>query len=92
VRGHAGSPGTRFGAVFVLSKRPTDPGQCKVVKKSGHKKTARLRWRFFGKLGFYTNDSPLSIRQRLEIPKKVKIKFGGHDGFGRLVKIERLAL
>jgi len=64
----------------------------KVVKKSGHKKTARLRWRFFGKLGFYTNDSPLSIRQRLEIPKKVKIKLGGHDGFGRLVKIERLAL
>jgi hypothetical protein len=61
-------------------------------KKSGHKKTARLRWRFFGKLGFYTNDSPLSIRQRLEIPKKVKIKLGGHDGFGRLVKIERLAL
>jgi hypothetical protein len=64
----------------------------KVVKKSGHKKTARLRWRFFGKLGFYTNDSPLSIRQRLEIPKKVKIKLGGHDGFGRLVKNERLAL
>jgi hypothetical protein len=55
----------------------------KVVKKSGHKKTARLRWRFFGKLGFYTNDSPLSIRQRLEMPKKVKIKLGGHDGFGR---------
>src|SRR5471030_2288524 len=93
VRGHAGSPGTRFGAVFVLSKGPTDQGQCKKSsKKSGHKKTARLRWRFFGKLGFYTNDSPLSIRQRLEIPKKVKIKLGGHAGFGRLVKIERLAL
>jgi hypothetical protein len=58
----------------------------KVVKKSGHKKTARLRWRFFGKLGFYTNDSPLSIRQRLEMPKKVKIKLGGHDGFGRFGK------
>ncbi|HMC48726.1 MAG TPA: hypothetical protein VKJ77_25650 [Caballeronia sp.] len=58
----------------------------KVVKKSGHKKTARLRWRFFGKLGFYTNDSPLSIRQRLEIPKKVKIKLGGHDDFGRFGK------
>ncbi|MGX7005552.1 hypothetical protein [Caballeronia sp. KNU42] len=64
----------------------------KVVKQSGHKKTARLRWRFFGKLGFYTNDSPLSIRQRLEMPKKVKIKLGGHDGFGRWVKNERLAL
>jgi hypothetical protein len=61
-------------------------------QKIGHKKTARLRWRFFGKLGFYTNDSPLSIRQRLEMPKKVKIKLGGHDGFGRLVKNERLAL
>ncbi|MFK4440130.1 hypothetical protein ABH944_000130 [Caballeronia udeis] len=58
----------------------------KVVKKSGHKKTARLRWRFFGKLGFYTNDSPLSIRQRLEMPKKVKIKLGGHDGLGRVGK------
>jgi hypothetical protein len=58
----------------------------KVVKKCGHKKTARLRWRFFGKLGFYTNDSPLSIRQRLEMPKKVKIKLGGHDGFGRVDK------
>jgi hypothetical protein len=44
-----------------------------------HKKTARLGWRFFGKLGFSTNDSPLSIRQRLEIPKEVKIKLGGHE-------------
>jgi hypothetical protein len=64
----------------------------KVVKKIGHKKTAKLRWRFFGKLGFYTNDSPLSIRQRLEMPKKVKIKLGGHDGFGRLGLDKRLAL
>jgi hypothetical protein len=62
----------------------------KVVKKSGHKKTARLRWRFFGKLGFYTNDSPLSIRQRLEMPEKVKIKLGGHDGFGRFKLNEEL--
>ncbi|KQR83840.1 hypothetical protein ASG35_29495 [Burkholderia sp. Leaf177] len=44
-----------------------------------HKKTARLGWRFFGKLGFNTNDSPLSIRQRLEMPKKVEIKLGGHE-------------
>jgi hypothetical protein len=58
----------------------------------GIKKTARLSWRFFGKLGFYKNDSPLSIRQRLEIPKEVKIKFGGHEGFGRLRVTERLAL
>ncbi|WP_277042698.1 hypothetical protein [Caballeronia mineralivorans] len=64
----------------------------KVVKKVGIKKTARLRWRFFGKLGFYKNDSPLSIRQRLEMPKKVKIKLGGHDGFGRLGLDKRLAL
>jgi hypothetical protein len=46
--------------------------------KNGHKKTARLGWRFFGKLGFYDNNSPLSIRQRLEMPKKVKIELGGH--------------
>ncbi|MFM0518299.1 hypothetical protein PQR08_12780 [Caballeronia jiangsuensis] len=25
-------------------------------------------------------DSPLSIRQRLEMPKEIKIKLGGHDG------------
>jgi len=81
-----------FGAVFVLSKRPTDQGQRKSRQKSGHKKTARLRWRFFGKLGFYKNNSPLSIRQRLEMPKKVKIKLGGHDGFGRLGLDKRLAL
>ncbi|WP_160312542.1 hypothetical protein [Caballeronia mineralivorans] len=74
------------------SLRPTDQGQCKNRQKSGHKKTARLRWRFFGKLGFYKNDSPLSIRQRLEMPKKVKIKLGGHDGFGRLELVKRLAL
>jgi hypothetical protein len=69
----------------VVASDRSGTGQ-KVVKKCGHKKTARLRWRFFGKLGFYTNDSPLSIRQRLEMPKKVKIKLGGHDGFGRVGK------
>jgi hypothetical protein len=86
VRGHAGSPGTRFGAVFVGRYIRQIRDRAKIIKKSGHKKTARLRWRFFGKLGFYTNDSPLSIRQRLEMPKKVKIKLGGHDGFGRFGK------
>jgi hypothetical protein len=87
VRGHAGSPGTRFSYCVRLvgTSDRSGTGQ-EVVKKSGHKKTARLRWRFFGKLGFYTNDSPLSIRQRLEMPKKVKIKLGGHDGFGRFDK------
>jgi hypothetical protein len=70
---------------LVVTSDRSETGQ-KSSKKSGHKKTARLRWRFFGKLGFYTNDSPLSIRQRLEMPKKVKIKLGGHDGFGRFDK------
>jgi hypothetical protein len=81
-----------FDAVFVCRYVRQIGDSAKSRQKSGHKKTARLRWRFFGKLGFYTNDSPLSIRQRLEMPKKVKIKLGGHDGFGRLGKIERLAL
>jgi len=63
----------------------------KVVKKVGIKKPPDCAGGFSGNLG-YTNDSPLSIRQRLEMPKKVKIKHGGHDGFGRWVKIERLAL
>jgi hypothetical protein len=59
--------------------------------KNGHKKTARLGWRFFGKLGFYDNNLPLSIRQRLEMPKKVKIKFGGHIDLARRSE-SRLAL
>jgi hypothetical protein len=71
MRGHAGSPGTRFWC-------------CIRLENNGHKKTARLSWRFFGKLGFDKNDSPLSIRQRLEMPKEVKIKLGGHDRSGRL--------
>jgi hypothetical protein len=52
-----------------------------------HKKTARLGWRFFGKLGFYDNYSPLSIRQRPEISKKVKIKLGGHGVSSRCQKV-----
>ncbi|WP_159964897.1 hypothetical protein [Caballeronia terrestris] len=28
-----------------------------------------------------TYDSPLSIRQRLEMPKEIKVKLGGHGGF-----------
>jgi hypothetical protein len=88
-----GSPGTRFRRCVRLVETSDRARDCaKVVKNNGHKKTARLSWRFFGKLGFYKNDSPLSIRQRLEIPKEVKIKFGGHEGFGRLRVTERLAL
>jgi hypothetical protein len=42
------------------------------------KKTARLAGGFSGILGVLRALTPLSIRQRSEIPKKVKIKLGGH--------------
>jgi hypothetical protein len=50
------------------------------------KKTARLAGGFSGILGVLRVLTPLSIRQRSEIPKKVKIKFGGHGEMRSLVK------
>jgi hypothetical protein len=50
------------------------------------KKTARLAGGFSGILGVLRALTPLSIRQRSEIPKKVKIKFGGHGEIGRWSK------
>ncbi|RQS67987.1 hypothetical protein DID96_20565 [Burkholderia sp. Bp8963] len=50
------------------------------------KKNRRVRRRFFSgiSVALYA-PSTLSIRQRSEIPKKVKVKLGGHDG-NRVVK------
>jgi hypothetical protein len=42
------------------------------------KKTARLAGGFSGILGVLRALTPLSIRQRSEIPKEVKVKLGGH--------------
>ncbi|WP_198340641.1 hypothetical protein [Burkholderia ubonensis] len=45
------------------------------------KKNRRVRRRFFsGILVALYAPSTLSIRQRPEMPKKVKVKLGGHDG------------
>ncbi|PAJ76689.1 hypothetical protein DF159_09020 [Burkholderia ubonensis] len=45
------------------------------------KKNRRVRRRFFsGILVALYAPSTLSIRQRSEMPKKVKVKLGGHDG------------
>jgi hypothetical protein len=49
-------------------------------ENSGRKKTARLAGGFSGILGALRALTPLSIRQRSEMPKKVKIKLGGHGG------------
>jgi hypothetical protein len=50
------------------------------------KKTARLAGGFSGILGVLRALTPLSIRQRSEIPKEVKIKLGGHGEMRSLVK------
>jgi hypothetical protein len=44
----------------------------------GRKKTARLAGGFSGISGALRALTPLSIRQRSEMPEKVKIKLGGH--------------
>jgi len=49
-------------------------------KNIGHKKNRQTELAVFRETWVLQNDSPLSIRQRLEIPEKVKIKLGGHGG------------
>ncbi|PMS25830.1 hypothetical protein C0Z19_08870 [Trinickia soli] len=44
------------------------------------KKNRQARWRFFGNSGSRYALTPLSIRQRTEMPKEVKVKLRGHDG------------
>jgi hypothetical protein len=58
----------------------------KRFKDVRRKKTARLAGGFSGILGVLRALTPLSIRQRSEIPKKVKVKLGGHGGMRSLVK------
>jgi len=48
--------------------------------EKGRKKTARLAGGFSGILGVLRVLTPLSIRQRSEIPEKVKVKLGGGHG------------
>ncbi|MFM0438371.1 hypothetical protein PQQ84_18065 [Paraburkholderia strydomiana] len=55
-------------------------------KDGRRKKTARLAGGFSGILGVLRALTPLSIRQRSEIPEKVKIKLGGHGEMESLVK------
>jgi len=55
-------------------------------KDLGRKKTARLAGGFSGILGVLRALTPLSIRQRSEIPEKVKVKLGGHGERESLVK------
>ncbi|WP_310085323.1 hypothetical protein [Paraburkholderia phenoliruptrix] len=55
-------------------------------KDLGRKKTARLAGGVSGILGVLRALTPLSIRQRSEIPKKVKVKLGGHGEMESLVK------
>ncbi|HXZ08812.1 MAG TPA: hypothetical protein VEI25_12200 [Paraburkholderia sp.] len=51
--------------------------------EKGRKKTARLAGGFSGILGVLRVLTPLSIRQRSEIPEKVKVKLGGGHGENR---------
>jgi hypothetical protein len=48
------------------------------VFAQGEKKTARLAGGFSGISGALRALTPLSIRQRSEMPEKIKIKLGGH--------------
>jgi hypothetical protein len=57
-----------------------------VFKDGRRKKTARLAGGFSGILGVLRALTPLSIRQRSEIPEKVKVKLGGHGEMESLVK------
>jgi hypothetical protein len=54
--------------------------------RSGRKKTARLAGGFSGISGALRALTPLSIRQRSEMPEKVKVKLGGHGEVRSLVK------
>ncbi|MBN3789799.1 hypothetical protein [Burkholderia sp. Ac-20353] len=54
-------------------------------KGEGRKKTAGFAGGFSGISVALYAPSTLSIRQRSEMPKKVKVKLGGHDG-NRVVK------
>ncbi|WP_152530608.1 hypothetical protein [Paraburkholderia dilworthii] len=60
--------------------------QNRIFKDERRKKTARLAGGFSGILGVLRALTPLSIRQRSEIPKKVKIELGGHGEMESLVK------
>jgi hypothetical protein len=61
----------------TIKKCSTTKFQCG-FKGMRRKKTARLAGGFSGILGVLRALTPLSIRQRSEIPKKVKVKLDGH--------------
>ncbi|AAU50229.1 hypothetical protein GSH05_23415 [Burkholderia pseudomallei] len=50
------------------------------MRTGGAKKNRRVRRRFFGNSVALRAPSLLSIRQRPEMPKKVKVKLCGHGG------------
>jgi hypothetical protein len=101
VRGHAYSPESVRSAFArateaAIRKRSgsdarADDNQKSLKDKSfkgvRRKKTARLAGGFSGILGVLRALTPLSIRQRSEMPKKVKIKLGGHDEMRSQVKM-----
>jgi hypothetical protein len=51
---------------------------CQTGEAKKNRQTRLAVFREFRVLRTY--DSPLSIRQRLEMPEKIKIKLGGHGG------------
>ncbi|HEY1996215.1 hypothetical protein [Paraburkholderia sp.] len=57
-----------------------------VQQNQRRKKTARLAGGFSGISGALRALTPLSIRQRSEMPKKVKVKLGGHGELRLLIK------
>jgi hypothetical protein len=70
MRGHCGSP-EPLGCVDFLG----------AFGRTGAKKNRQARLAVFREFRVLrTYDSPLSIRQRLEMPKEIKIKLGGHGG------------
>jgi hypothetical protein len=58
----------------------------RLQRHEAKKKPPGLAGGFSGILGVLRALTPLSIRQRSEMPKKVKIKLGGHDEMRSQVK------
>lgn len=56
--------------------------------KGRAKKNRRVRRRFSGISVALGAPSTLSIRQRSEMPEKIKVKLGGHDGDGCVKKVD----
>ncbi|WP_180986135.1 hypothetical protein [Burkholderia pseudomallei] len=75
----AGAAGGSIRQIGDSVKRWIGPSSL-LANRRGEKKNRRVRRRFFGNSVALRAPSLLSIRQRPEMPKKVKVKLCGHGG------------